>query len=123
MAAFFPLVLTALPSQSARLEFLAVAPTPGQFWAVVVWGILPAAAGVWVVYRHQQMRMSRVQRRVRQLEARLATMEQALSAASAEMRPPSSRNPQSPSLTTRVRLYPAAGKGRGYTQPVPRAVS
>lgn len=47
-------------------------PEPGQFWAVVVWLIIPAVLAIWAVYFKHQESLRRARRRMRQLEARLA---------------------------------------------------
>jgi hypothetical protein len=118
---FFFAVTTPAPERG--LVTLAVAPTPAEFWTVVVWGIVPAAAGIWIVYRQQQARLRRALRRLRQLEARLAMTGFPTSVVSAAMPPTVSRNPRPSPLTTRIVLPAASGKGRSYTQPVPGALS
>jgi hypothetical protein len=101
--------------------YVAAQPTPAQFWAVLLWGVIPAIAGIWVVYRHQEERLRRAHRRLRQLEARLAAIPVPQAPVSSKGGSLQSYlgNPRPSALTTRVMIPPVPGKPRGYTQPVP----
>ena len=59
-------ILSLLPSS------LPAIPAPAQFWALIVWFVLPSIIGIWAAYAHHISRMRRASRRVRQLEIRLA---------------------------------------------------
>lgn len=48
-------------------------PTPDQFWAMMLWVVLPSLLTIWMAYHHHQEKMRRVHRRMRLLEARLAS--------------------------------------------------
>lgn len=49
-----------------------VPPGPAHFWAILVWVVIPAVLTIWLTYHHQRERLRRMERRMRQLEARLA---------------------------------------------------
>ncbi len=103
--------------------FLAAPPTPEQFWAVMVWGVIPAVAGIWLVYLHHQERLRRVHRRLRQLEARLACLTHnplpsPPHSATAVPLQPVPKSPQPSALTARIFHPPASEKVRSYTQPI-----
>ena len=117
------LVVTTAPSLHLVPVPWSVAPTPAQFWAVVVWGVLPAVAGIWIAYRQQQARLRQLHRRLRQLEARLDRTESPQAPLPVRMPPAVSRNPRPSPLTTCILLPGTSPKGPPYTQPVPRAVS
>jgi len=95
-------------------------PGPAHFWAILVWVVIPSVLTIWLTYHHQQERLCRMQRRMRQLEARLAG-HAALSQKLPEVASPVSfRNVKRPStLTTCVLLpaAPAAEPGSAFARP------
>ena len=58
---------TALPV-STGLPWL---PAAEQYWAVMVWLILPSIAAIWAVYLRKEERLRNMRRQVRRLEAKL----------------------------------------------------
>jgi len=93
-------------------------PSPGQFWAVMVWMVLPITLGIWVVYYQQKERLRKMKRRLRQLEARLGFT---TASPTAIRLPPafSATLPARPSsLTARILISPKPTSPSPFSQPV-----
>lgn len=94
------------------------APSPGQFWAVMVWMVLPITLGIWVVYFQQKERLRKIRRRLRQLEARLGALSPKQAAVSSSPAFSAARPARPSSLTARILIAPGPASPSPFSQPV-----
>ncbi len=84
------------------------APSPGQFWAIMVW----------VVYYKQQARLRKIHRRLRQLEARLCSLPPGQAAISVSTAHSTALPSRPSSLTARLLISPSPCSPPPFSQPV-----
>ncbi len=106
--ASYSLITAALPG----------APSPGQFWVVMVWMVLPITLGIWVVYFQQKERLRKIQRRLRQLEARLGALSRKSEAVSSSPALSAPRPARPSSLAARILISPTPTSPSPFSQPV-----
>lgn len=115
-----PAIFVKFPSVSHSLIAAALpgAPSPGQFWAIMVWMILPITLGIWVVYFQQKERLRKIQRRLRQLEARLGAPSPGPAAISVSPAFSAVLPSRPSSLTARILISPSPSSPSPFSQPV-----
>ena len=95
------------------------APSPGQFWALMVWVIIPITLVIWMVYFQQKERLRKIQRRLRQLEARLCPPPRPEQTAIRVAPAFSATLPPRPSsLTARILISPSPNSPPPFSQPI-----
>ena len=106
--ASYSLITAALPG----------APSPGQFWALMVWVIIPIALAIWMVYFQQKERLRKIQRRLRQLEARLSSSPPGQTAIRVAPAFSATLPPRPSSLTARILISPSPTSPPPFSQPI-----
>ena len=106
-------VISNAPAPPLLPAGLPASPSAGQFWAIMVWVLVPMALSIWVVYHHQQERLRKVHRRLRQLEAQLC----ATTPGPAVVRKSLPRPARPSSLTARILLPASAESPSPFAHP------
>lgn len=109
--------LSVLPPPVRLPAGLPAMPAPEQFWALLVWVIVPSVLVIWVNYYRQQESLRQVHRRLRQLEARLAASRPATT--TAPLARPAAAAARPSSLTARLLLPVTAAVPSPFGRPLP----